>query len=201
MFDSNNNGVGGRGEIGSINDGNWHHLVHVFDRQNGTMNYLDGLPVNFNKQSGTSIQSATASIDSGAWFTIGQDPTGTYAESGAGDIDDLGVWRKALTALEATSIYMAAVSNQMSFTGTLSVPPASVSITRLAGTTISYSGGAGARFVLLSSPSAGAQLTSWTRGADQLCQPRDIHDPGGWLVGADILQHQERIVRRSGKPL
>jgi len=163
VFDSNNNGVGGRGEIGSVNDGNWHHLVHVFDRANGSANYLDGQPVNFNKQSGASIQSATASIDSGRWFTIGQDPTGTYAESGAGDIDDLGVWRKALTALEATSIYMAAVSNHLSFTGTLALPPASVSITRIAGTTINYNGGAGAQFVLLSSSSAGAPLTGWTR--------------------------------------
>ena len=137
--------------------------MHVFDRANGSANYLDGQPVNFNKQSGASIQSATASIDSGRWFTIGQDPTGTYAESGAGDIDDLGVWRKALTALEATSIYMAAVSNHLSFTGTLALPPASVSITRIAGTTINYNGGAGAQFVLLSSSSAGAPLTGWTR--------------------------------------
>src|SRR5256885_4031102 len=29
VFDNNGAGVGGRGEIGSLNDGGWHHLVHV----------------------------------------------------------------------------------------------------------------------------------------------------------------------------
>ncbi len=37
--------------------------------------------------------------------------------SGSAYIDDLGVWRKALTPLEAASIYMAGISNQVSFTG------------------------------------------------------------------------------------
>jgi hypothetical protein len=56
-------------------------------------------------------------IDTGFPATIGQSADGQYPESGSGDIDDLGVWRKSLSALEAGSIYMAAVSNHMSFTG------------------------------------------------------------------------------------
>jgi hypothetical protein len=32
-------------------------------------------------------------------------------------MDDLGVWRRALTALEASGIYLAGVSNHLSFTG------------------------------------------------------------------------------------
>jgi len=56
-------------------------------------------------------------VDTGNPATIGQDPTGQYKESGSANIDDLGVWRKSLTALEAASIYMAAVSNHLSFTG------------------------------------------------------------------------------------
>jgi len=107
-------GIGAYGDAGSINDGNWHHLVHVFDRKNGNVNYLDGLQVRFNKQAGTSA-TAAQNIDSGSWFTIGQDPSGLYAEPGSGDIDDLGVWHKALTPLEAASLFMAGSVNHLSF--------------------------------------------------------------------------------------
>ncbi len=116
IYDTAGNGVGGRGEIGSINDGAWHHLVHVFDRKAGNVNYLDGVAVKFEKQAGTSATAATASIDTGGPMSIGQDPTGTYGESGSGNIDDLGIWKKALTAIEAASLYMAGNGN-LSFTG------------------------------------------------------------------------------------
>ena len=59
---------------------------------------------------------AAGNIDSTNWFTIGQDPTGVYKEAGSGWIDDLGVWKKALTPLEAASIFIAGVSNHLSFT-------------------------------------------------------------------------------------
>jgi hypothetical protein len=128
VLDAGGAGLGGRGELGSINDGYWHHLVHVFDRKNGAATYLDGLPVVFHKQQGTSIQAA-GSFDTGEWFTIGQDPTGLYASATAGfqsqgvagvasgDIADLGVWKAALTPLQAAAIYVGAVSNNLSFAG------------------------------------------------------------------------------------
>ena len=55
-------------------------------------------------------------VDTGRPAVIGQDPTGKYAETGWADMDDLGVWRRALTSLEAASIYLAG-TNHMSFTG------------------------------------------------------------------------------------
>jgi hypothetical protein len=113
---NNGNGLAVYGDPGSINDGNWHHLVHTIDRTNGMVTYLDGVAANYTVQGGTSIASA-GNIDTGHPATIGQDPTGNYKESGSADIDDLGVWRKTLSALEAASIYMAAVSNALSFTG------------------------------------------------------------------------------------
>jgi hypothetical protein len=115
IFDANGAGVGGRGLVGAINDGSWHHLVHVFDRATGVQTYLDGVAVGFQKQLGNFFQSA-GDVDSGNWFTIGQDPTGVYPEKGSGDIDDLGIWRRSLTSLEAASIYMAGISNKLSFT-------------------------------------------------------------------------------------
>jgi hypothetical protein len=110
------NGFAAYGDANSINDGSWHHLVHTFDRANGvSVTYLDGVAANYTPQAG-SIATA-GNIDTGQPATIGQDPTGQYPEAGSGDIDDLGVWRRSLTALEAASIYMAGVSNHLSFTG------------------------------------------------------------------------------------
>jgi len=110
------NGFAAYGDAGSINDGAWHHLVHTFDRANGVaVTYLDGNAANYTPEAG-SIATA-GNIDTGRAAVIGQDPTGQYQETGSGDIDDLGVWRRSLTALEAASIYMAAVSNHLSFTG------------------------------------------------------------------------------------
>jgi hypothetical protein len=109
-------GFGAYGDAGSINDGGWHHLVHTFDRPNGVaVTYLDGVEAHYTSQAG-SIATA-GNIDTGKPAVIGQDPTGQYQETGSGDIDDLGVWRKSLSALEAASIYMAGVSNHLSFTG------------------------------------------------------------------------------------
>jgi hypothetical protein len=125
VLDSGCYGLAGHGEVDSINNGNWHHLVHVFDRKNNVATtYLDGLEVPFHKQGGNSLGSAS-SFDNNNPFTIGQDPTGLYAMAtlavsppdASGDIDDLGVWRKALTPLEAASVYIAGVSNHLSFTG------------------------------------------------------------------------------------
>ena len=116
------NGAGGAGGLAvygdadSINDGTWHHLVLSFDRIKGMVTYLDGVAAHYTVQGGTSVASA-GDVDTGNPATIGQDPTGQYPESGSADIDDLGVWRKALTALEAASIYIAGESNHLSFTG------------------------------------------------------------------------------------
>src|SRR5205085_9955822 len=101
----------------------WHHLVHTIDRSSRMVTYLDGIVANYSQQGNTTT--ALFNVDTGRPATIGQDPTGKYPETGSADIDDLGVWRKALTALEAGSIYMAAVSNGLSFVGT---GPVSLSI-------------------------------------------------------------------------
>lgn len=123
LYDADSNGVGVYGEqltgTGQINDGEWNHLIYVFDRVNGATVYRNGRIVNGERQSGTSIIDA-GDIDTGDPAVIGQDPTGSYPESGSADIDDFGVWRRALTPLEAASIYMAGM-NGKSF---VYVPPA-----------------------------------------------------------------------------
>jgi len=102
------------GDLGGINDGEWHHLVFVFTRNQQAIIYQNGTNSKSFKISGTSTAAADT-VDTGQAAAIGQDPTGIYAETGAGEIDDLGVWKKALTPLEAASIYAAAL-NGHSFT-------------------------------------------------------------------------------------
>ena len=109
------NGARIYGDIGSINDGGWHHLAFVFDRDSQVVTYLDGSPAKSFKTGGT-ITGAAKTIDTGLAATIGQDPTGLYQETGSGDMDDLGVWRRTLTPLEVGSIYVAGMNN-LSFIG------------------------------------------------------------------------------------
>jgi hypothetical protein len=83
----------------SINDGNWHSLVHSIDRQGIAVTYLDGVDVD------ESFVANGQSLDTGAPTNIGQDSTAAYPEAGSADIDDMGVWTRTLSAYEAFSIY------------------------------------------------------------------------------------------------
>lgn len=93
----------------NINDGQWHNLVHTFDRSGLAITYFDGVPVQ-----ARSI-ATVGDLDIGNSFCIGQDPSGVYAENGEADIDDMGIWRRVLTPYEAQSIYYAAQNSGQSF--------------------------------------------------------------------------------------
>jgi hypothetical protein len=83
----------------SINDGNWHHLLHAVNRKGNIVTYLDGVQVDSRSASTSGNLDTTSGL-----FNVGQDPSGTYAESGSADIDDLAVWRRTLTAYDAYAI-------------------------------------------------------------------------------------------------
>ena len=102
------------GPDNTINDEVFHHLVHSFNRSGNGVTYLDGVQVD------TRVISAVGNVSNGRALVIGQDPTGTYGETGEAWIDELGVWRKALTAREARGLYMAG-TNGFSFVGTAPV--------------------------------------------------------------------------------
>lgn len=98
------------GADASINNGQWHHVLHTFDRvANVGITYLDGAQVNSTAISGL------GSIDTGTDFNIGQDTSGTYAESGVATVDDLGIWRRVITASEAYAIYCTGANFGASF--------------------------------------------------------------------------------------
>ncbi len=164
----------GYGTPYSISDGNWHHLAFVFSRASNATTYQDGQAVL--SQSDAYVQ---GSLDSGNPFNIGQDPTGTFATGGdvEADIDDLGVWRCALTPLQSAGTYLAAVNNPVGVSFAPVVVGASpTTISQIIGTTLTYGGG-GSQFVLLKSASAVAPLSSWTRVATNAVTPGSFTIP------------------------
>lgn len=107
------NGTGIYGGQNTVNDGEWHHLVHTFDRTGNGVTYLDGVIVD------SRSVAAVGNIDQNAPTNIGQDPNGNYGESGSATLDDLGVWRRVLTANEVAAIYSAGKVNSVSFAPTI----------------------------------------------------------------------------------
>ena len=108
LFDNAAGGINVYGEIGKLNDGEWHHMVHSFDRQGLGVTYLDGLVVD------SRLITSVGNLDTGYQTCIGQDPSGLYDgfdwPLAASDLDDVGIFRRALSQLEATSIYAAGLS-------------------------------------------------------------------------------------------
>jgi hypothetical protein len=103
------NGLGVYGAPGSINDGNWHHVLHSFTRAGYGVTYLDGI------QADSRLIGSAGNVDTGLPWSIGQDPTGTYAQDGSATIDDLSVWRRALTAYETYAINYMGTNSGASF--------------------------------------------------------------------------------------
>ena len=100
-----------RDPVGSavIGDGAWHNVIGVVDRgQQMAFAYVDGA------LDGSWSIAGLGTLSYGNLITIGQDPTGNYG-SEVFDLDDVGIWRRALTAYEAASVYGAAQNSSESF--------------------------------------------------------------------------------------
>ncbi|HWY75598.1 MAG TPA: immunoglobulin domain-containing protein, partial [Verrucomicrobiae bacterium] len=94
----------------TTDDGNWHHILVSFDRASGQANsYVDGNLVD------ARYIGVIANLDTGNGLFLGQDPTGVYGVTGTYDIDDLGIWQRALGSYEALSIYNAGQISNESF--------------------------------------------------------------------------------------
>ena len=104
------------GEKNSINDGDWHHLVHTFNRSGSGITYLDGVQVDTRSIAGD------GDVNTGQPTNIGQVPAGKYPESGEADLDDIGIWSRVLTPLEVVGIYLAGATNGVTFAqGTVNI--------------------------------------------------------------------------------
>jgi Concanavalin A-like lectin/glucanases superfamily/Immunoglobulin domain len=134
-----------------LNDGNWHSLIFVAQRSANLTTYLDGQQVD------TEAINYLVSLNTNNAAVIGQDPTGQYAVTGAADLDDLGVWKRTLTPLEVSGIYLAGASNSVSFAPpSAAIVPVALTIHWVSGQLqISWTGGG----TLQSAPSVNGTYT------------------------------------------
>ena len=77
-----------------INNTNWHHVLVSVTRTGNIVTYVDGTAID-------SRFATTEDLDTGFNTVIGQGCFFDYAEAGSFEMDDLGVWRRALTPSEA----------------------------------------------------------------------------------------------------
>jgi hypothetical protein len=89
------------GAANSINDGQWHNVVSTFDRTGLGMTYLDGVLVDSRP-----VSTFTDTLDTANPVNVGQVGSADYKVLFGADVDDLGVWLRALSPTEAQSIYM-----------------------------------------------------------------------------------------------
>ena len=94
------------GSPGTLTNGIWHHIAITFQRTGNATTYLDGAVVNVKSLAPVANDVTTPSALA---LNIGQDGTGTYTGGGTSGIDagldDLGIWRRALTADEVNWIF------------------------------------------------------------------------------------------------
>ncbi len=102
-------GVGYQGGTASvINDNQWHHIVVAFDRSGDAATYIDSALVDVRSIAGT------WNVNSPYAINIGQ-ASGAYPEDGTFQIDDVGIWRRALSSYDVLSIYNAGQDAHQSF--------------------------------------------------------------------------------------
>jgi hypothetical protein len=134
-------------------DGNWHSIVLTVSFASNITTYVDGVEVS------ATPTGPLDSIDTTNGIYLGQDPTGTYPGNGTGgayDLDDVGLWNRALAPTEAESIYAAGQSGQ-SFDA---AGPVTMAIT----------------------PSAGGLLVLWPAGTLQSAP--SLNGPWATITGA-----------------
>jgi hypothetical protein len=90
----------------NLRDGNWHNVVTTFWRGKAASTYVDGALAN------STPLAIVGSVDAGLETNLGQDGTGLYTDGGAvritARIDDVALWRRALSAQEVRRIFSAA---------------------------------------------------------------------------------------------
>jgi len=86
----------------NVNDGGWHHVVGVSDAGNGIKFYINGAEV--------ATRSNNVNLTDGAnKLMIGNNPD-QLGRQWNGQIDDVAIWRRALSAAEVAQIYNAGTS-------------------------------------------------------------------------------------------
>lgn len=136
-----------------IRDGTWHHLVVVFEQGKAIFAYLDGQKLAPKIWTATATGSVdtdtvgytrTINVPPSTDFTgdlavnIGQEGTGWYNDKDGGAItngliDDVGIWRRALSAQEAQAIYTTGQGGHDLSLATLAAPPSTLAFAMAGG--------------------------------------------------------------------
>lgn len=96
----------------------WHHFVYTFDGTTMLLYYDGSLLINGGTQSGSTDSSANGA----AVFAIGRERIAGDGGFWKGMVDEVGVWSRALSSTEVTSLYNAGVGLQYPFTVASTVP-------------------------------------------------------------------------------
>jgi Concanavalin A-like lectin/glucanases superfamily len=102
-----------------VSDATWHLLTVTVNRTNTVNSYVDGLLVDTK----SIVTAGTIDTDDlTQTFNLGQDGTGGYTDGGSAEIDfeldDLGIWQRALSADEVACVYVHGIAGK-SFDETL----------------------------------------------------------------------------------
>jgi len=97
------------GPDNSIPSGTWNHLVYVLDPGKTMKIFLNGQLAHTVDISGVTVSDNWLDDDR-YMMNIGQDGTGVYAENANMLIDDMGIWRIAMSDVDARSIYYAGIN-------------------------------------------------------------------------------------------
>jgi hypothetical protein len=102
-----------RHDVGGVNilDGNWHQVAAVFDRTGNQVSvYVDGAMKTSASLGTAGTESLTPSTFSPNATLVGGSGNGLY--SGAGAVDDLGIWTRALSSADVLAIYAQGLQGQ-----------------------------------------------------------------------------------------
>jgi len=143
-----------------VRDGSWHLISVSYWRGQSVLTYVDGTLI-------SSLAFATAgTLDTSLNVNIGQDGTGIYTDGNiasiSAQIDDLGVWRRVLTANEIQSIYTAGQAGKdLTLQGGGEVTTLELNYTRLSNGSFKLTWTADSSVKLQQSPKIGTGAT-WT---------------------------------------
>ena len=106
IFDLNTKGTtGARRDLDIVGNsfpltvGQWNLVVMSVDRDGATELYING------NNTGTIPVTSTGSFNGGLPWNIGQDGTGSYSVEFTGAVDELAIWRRAITPAEAGQLW------------------------------------------------------------------------------------------------
>ena len=122
------------GPGGTLSDGLWHHVAVTVLRAGEVVTYLDGALVD---ERDVSASLNNVDTQAGLALNIGQDGSGRYTDGNSVEIndlmmDDVGIWRRVLTAAEAKAIHQAGLAGK-SLTSVVSTPEPPVLVRQPAG--------------------------------------------------------------------